>query len=244
MFPVIQLGPLSIPARPFILLAAYWLAAEASERSAKRLGLQGDDAFNIAFIGGLAGVIGARLGYVLEYWPAYQNDLGAIVALNVNTLSPAAGVVVGVVFAYLVARRKGIAHRKLLDALTPGLIVFAGALALADWASGDGYGSPSSLPWAIELWGEYRHPTQIYQLMAVIVIGRLVLRSSWPFEGARFGSFVALYAASRLIIEAFHGDSVIFSSVRVAQVWSLIVLAAALILLRIWARAAVAAPQP
>ena len=65
----------------------------------------------------------------------------------------------------------------LLDALTPGFIVLAGGLALADLASGDAYGSPSSLPWAIELWGAARHPTQIYQLIAVIVIGVIVLKS-------------------------------------------------------------------
>jgi prolipoprotein diacylglyceryltransferase len=124
MFPVIHLGPLSIPARPIILLVAYWFAAEASERSAKRLSLQGDAVYNIALIGGIAGVLGARLGYVIEFWSAYQNDLGAIFALNLNTLSPLAGVLA----AYLYARRKSMANRKLLEALTPGFIIFAAGM--------------------------------------------------------------------------------------------------------------------
>ena len=153
------------------MLAAFWLAAEAAERSAKRVGLRGDVVYSLAFIAALAGLIGARLGYVIEHWSAYQSDPVAIVALNFNTLSPLAGVVTGVVVAYLYARRKGVANRRLLDALTPGFIVFAGGLALADLASGDAYGAPSSLPWAIELWGAARHPTQAYQLIAVIVIG-------------------------------------------------------------------------
>lgn len=247
MFPVIHLGPLSIPARPIILLVAYWFAAEASERSAKRLGLQGDAVYNIAFIGGIAGVIGARLGYVIEFWSAYQNDLGAIFALNLNTLSPLAGVLTGVLAAYLYARRKSMANRKLLDALTPGSIIFAAGMALADLASGDGYGSPSSLPWAIELWGELRHPTQVYQLIAVIVIGFIVMRSSRPFglpvargifDGARFGLFVALYAAARLIVEAFRDDSLVVNGMRVDQLWSLIALVIALIVLRRWALSA------
>jgi len=175
MFPVIRLGPLSIQARGLILLAAFWLAAEAAERSARRLGLRGDVVHSLALIAAAAGLIGARLGYVLEHWPAYQGDPGAIVALNFNTLSPQAGVVTGVLAAYWYARRKGVANRLLLDALTPGFIVFAGGLALADMASGDAYGSPSTLPWAIELWGAPRHPAQIYQLIAVIVIGLSVL---------------------------------------------------------------------
>jgi prolipoprotein diacylglyceryltransferase len=236
MFPVIHLGPLSIQARGLILLAAFWLSAEAAERGAKRLGLRGDVVYSLAFIAAVAGLIGARLGYVLEHWSAYQNDLGAIVALNFNTLSPLAGVVTGVIAAYLYARRKGMASRKLLDALTPGFIVFAAGLALADLASGDAYGWPSSLPWAIELWGAARHPTQIYQLLAVIVIGLIVLKTNRSFDGAWFGLFVALYSAARLLIEAFQGDSETIGGLRIAQVWSLIVLLLMLALLRRWAR--------
>lgn len=237
VFPVIHLGPLTIQARGLILLAAFWLVAEAAERGAKRLGLRGEVVYSLAFIAALAGLIGARLGYVLEHWAAYQSDPSAIIALNFNTLSPLAGVVTGVVAAYLYARGKGVAHRRLLDALTPGFIVLADGLALADLASGDAYGSPSSLPWAIELWGAARHPTQIYQLIAVGVIGVIVLKADRPFDGARFAWFVALYAGSRLFIEAFRGDSETIDGVRTAQVWSLIILLAALFALRQWARA-------
>jgi phosphatidylglycerol---prolipoprotein diacylglyceryl transferase len=240
MFPVIHLGSLTIQARGFILLAAFWLAAEAAERGAKRLGLRGDVVYSLAFIAALAGLIGARLGYVLEHGSAYQSDPVAIVALNFNTLSPLAGVLTGVVAAYLYARRKGVANRRLLDALTPGFIVLAGGLALADLASGDAYGTPASLPWAIELWGAARHPTQIYQLIAIGVIAAIVLKADRPFDGARFGLFVALYAGSRLLIEAFRGDSETIEGLRTAQVWSLILLLVALIVLRQWAKSAAA----
>ena len=236
MLPVIHLGPLSIQARGLILLAAFWLAAEAAERTARRLGMRGDVIYGLALIAATAGLIGARLGYVLEHWSAYQSDLGAIVALNFNTLSPLAGIVTGVIAACLYARCKGVANRKLLDALTPGLIVFAGGLALADVASGDAYGAPSALLWAIELWGAARHPTQIYQLIAVIVIGSIVLKTRRAFDGAWFGLFVALYSASRLLIEAFRGDSETIGGLRIAQLWSLIVLLIMLALLRRWAR--------
>ncbi len=240
MFPVIHIGPLSIQARGLILLAAFWLAAEAAERSARRLGLRGDVVNSLALIAAAAGLIGARLGYVLEHWPAYQSDPGAIVALNFNTLSPLAGVVTGVLAATWYARRKGVANRLLLDALTPGFIVFAGGLALADVASGDAYGSPSALPWAIELWGAPRHPAQIYQLIAVIVIGLVVLKTRRAFDGARFGLFVVLYSASRLFIEAFRGDSETIGGLRTAQLWSLLVLLIMLVLLRRWARSTAA----
>ncbi len=242
MLPVIHLGPLSIQARGLILLAAFWLAAEAAERGAKRLGLRGDVVYSLAFIAAVAGLIGARLGYVLEHWSAYQGDPGAIAALNFNTLSPLAGIITGVIAAYGYARRKGVANRKLLDALTPGFIVFAGGLALADAASGDAYGSPASLPWAIELWGAPRHPTQIYQLIAAIVVGVVVLRTKRAFDGAWFGLFVVLYSTSRLFIEAFRGDSETMGGLRTAQLSSLIVLLIMLVLLRRWAKSTARKP--
>ncbi len=235
MFPVIQIGSFAVQTRELILLAAFWVASWAAERTAKRLGLRGDDVYNLGFYGLVAGLLGARLGYVIQYWSVYRDDLGAIFALNLNTLSPVAGLFVALATAYWYARRKRIANRRLLDALTPGLVVFTAGLALADLASGDGYGAPAQLPWSINLWGELRHPTQIYHLLATIAIGVVVWRSSRPFDGARFGLFVALYAASRLFLEAFQGDSGSFAGVRVVQVWSLIALVIALLLLRRWA---------
>ncbi len=67
MFPVIHLGSFSIQARGLILLAAVWLAAEAAERSAKRLHLNGDFIYSLAFITAVSGLLGARIGYVLEH---------------------------------------------------------------------------------------------------------------------------------------------------------------------------------
>jgi prolipoprotein diacylglyceryltransferase len=244
MFPVIRIGPLSLQSQGLILLLTFWLAAEAAERSARRLDLRGDVVYSLAFIGLCAGVIGARVGYVLEHWPAFQGDLGAILALNLNTLSPLAGIVTGGIASWWYARRKGVANRRLLDALTPGFIVFAGGLALADWASGNGYGSPSSLPWSIEQWGAARHPSQIYQLLAVIMIGLIVTKAKRPFDGARFGLFVVLYAAARLFLEGFRGDSELIGDMRSAQVWSLIVLLIMLIVLRRWALAASRPDRP
>jgi prolipoprotein diacylglyceryltransferase len=235
MFPIIRLGPLTLQARGLILLVAIWIAADIAGRAAKRLGLREDDVASLTFVALIFSVVGARLSYVLQYWSVYRDDLGGILALNLNTLSPLVGIVSAVVAAVWTARRKKIANRRLLDALTPGFVVLAAGFAVADLASGDGYGSPSSLPWSIELWGELRHPVQIYQLIAVIVIGLIVLRSNRSFDGARFGLFAALYAASRLLLETFHGDTATVAGIRVVQIWSLAALVVALWLLHRWA---------
>ncbi len=235
MFPVLNVGPLAIQTRGLIILLSIWFASEAAERGAKRLGLSSDHVYNLSLIGAVTGLLGARLGYVIEHFTIYWSYPAQIIALDLNTLSMGWGVTLGVLAAYTYARRKGVANPKLLDALTPGFLVLAGGFALADLASGDGYGAPASLPWSIELWGAARHPTQVYQLIAVIAIGVIGLKINRAFDGLRFGLFIALYATTRLIIEAFRGDSVVINGVRTAQIWSLLVLLAAVGVLRRWA---------
>jgi len=237
MFPVIQVGPLSVQARGVILLAAIWFATEAAERAAKRLGLSGDAIYNLTLLAGIFGLVGARLGYALDHFTIYRNYPAALVALDLNTLSATWGTLAASLAVYGYARRKGIASRTLLDALTPGFLVLAFGLALADLASGDGYGMPASLPWSIELWGAARHPTQIYMLLAIGLISLIVLKPDRPFAGYRFGLSIVLYAAAYLIVEGFRGDSTIVNGVRMAQVWSLAVIIAALFVLRRWAEA-------
>jgi phosphatidylglycerol:prolipoprotein diacylglycerol transferase len=107
-------------------------------------------------------------------------------------------------------------------------------------ASGDAFGAETTLPWAIELWGAQRHPTQIYEVLAAGLIFWLIweIRRKTPVAGALFLTWVALTALSRLAIEAFRGDSIIaFGSLRSAQLGSLVILVVALIGMHLLARA-------
>ena len=236
MFPIIKLGTRIIQSQLLILLIAFWIGSSITKRNARRLGLDSEHTDNLIYLGLIAGFTGARLSYVIQYWSIYSNDLGAIFALNLNTLSPVGGLIVGFAAAYGYARRKKIANRKLLDVLTPTLVILAGGLALADLASGDGYGLPAQLPWSISLWGELRHPVQVYDLLGVIVIAVVLWRSSRSFDGARFGLFIVLYTVTRLFFEAFHGDSMIFAGIRMVQFWSFLALITMLFVLRSWAK--------
>ena len=235
MFPTVQVGPLALPTGPLVVLLSFLLALEAAHRAATRLGLNGDAVYNLGYLAVVAGLVGARLGFVIENWAVFGDDLAAVFALTADGLSPLTGLAAGLIAAYAYAQRKGLANRRLLDALAVGLAVVAAGLALADLANGNSYGSATTLPWAVTQWGAARHPVAGYHLLAALAIGVVLAKSSRPFDGARFGLFVALYAASRLFLEAFHGDSATIAGVRIVQVESLAVLVITLVLLRRWA---------
>lgn len=78
--------------------------------------------------------------------------------------------------AIVYLQRKEMPFRSLLDAIAPGLAVFAAALALAHLAQGTAFGVETDMPWAIEMWDARRHPTQLYELADGLILLAILLR--------------------------------------------------------------------
>ena len=241
MFPILQVGPLAIQLPGLLLLAGVWVGSAMIEREAPKYGLSGTTLGSLVFYGLVAGLLGARLGYALRYWSVYAEDPLGLVSLNPSTLSAAEGLAAALLVGLVLARRHRLPLWPTLDAFAPGLAVFAVFAALANLSSGDAFGAPTSLPWAIDLWGAARHPSQVYALLLALAVFVAVRRIgiSPTFPGFLFLAWLAMAAASRLFLEAFRGDSVIvLGSLRAAQLISLIVLGAALLGLNQRARVA------
>jgi len=239
VFPVVQIGSLAIPVPGLARLLGLWIALWLAEQEARRLNLNPDVVYTLVLTGFVAGLIGARLAYVARYWNAYAGDPLGVFSLNTAALAPADGALIGVAAAFVYGARRQLPLRATLDALAPGLAMMA--VAVAHLASGDAFGAPTALPWRIYLWGEYRHPSQIYEFIAALGILGLVWRARTPEPAAGTGSnfllVVGLSASARLFLEAFRGDSLLLpGGWRVAQIWALVVLAFCLVALRYWAR--------
>ena len=245
MFPFIRLGPFLLQLPGLALLLGIWIGSSLAEKEAARLRLNVTAVYNLIFFGLIAGVVGARLAYAARYLSAYlANPLG-LLALTPATLSPNAGLVIGLAVAALYGRCHGLRLRPTLDALAPGLAAFMVALGVAHIMSGDAFGAPAQLPWSIYLWDDYRHPSQIYETLTALVVFAVAWKRplGQPGDGVNFLLVVALSAATRVLLEAFRGDSVIWSGgFRGAQVVGVVVLAAALWLMKAWVQPT--APRP
>ncbi|HEY4691093.1 MAG TPA: prolipoprotein diacylglyceryl transferase family protein [Anaerolineae bacterium] len=234
MLETLRIGSLALPAAPLVTIAAFWLALWMTARAGKRLGLDEDAIFNAGFYGATGGLIGARAWYVLEYWSFYQNRLGDIFALNLQTLAPFEGILTGVVIATIYLQRKRVPGAALFDALAPGLATFAAGLSLANFASGAAFGEVADVPWAITLWDARRHPTQLYDFVlslgALLIALRLVQMGQ--ATGRAFSATLAMLAASRLLTEGFRGDSdLLTGGWRMMQfVWLAVLIAAMIVL--------------
>lgn len=237
MFPYLRLGPFILPMASLALLAGLWVGLPLIEREAVRLKINASTLSNLIFYGLLAGLIGARLGYALEFPAVYLSNPLSLLSLTPTTLSPSAGLVVGLIAFAIFVQRKGMPIRPTLDAIAPGLALFMAFVGLAHILSGDAYGAPTSVPWAIRLWNEYRHPSQFYETFIALAIF-LVIRERFPKpEGAglNFLLTVSLSSAARVFLEAFRGDSVFWpGGVREVQVVALVILAISFYWMRKW----------
>lgn len=237
MFPILQLGPLAMPVAPLTLLAGVWVALWAAEKEALRLGLNAERINTLALIGLIAGVVGARLAYLVPFASVYAADPLSALSPNPATLSAPEGVVIGLTAMAAYGYWRALPLRLTLDAFAPALGVMAVALALANLASGDAFGAPARLPWSIFLWDDYRHPTQAYALLAaLLVLGVWWMSRRALAPGVSFLLTLALLAAAAVLIEAFRGDSLLLSGWRVTQLVGLAVLAVCLFLIPRWHR--------
>ncbi len=237
MYPYLRLGPFILPMASLALLSGLWLGLPMIESEAARLKMNVSVLSNAIFYSLLAGVVGARVGYALEFSSAYLAKPFSLLALTPTTLSPSAGLVVGLTAFVIFIQRKELPIGPTLDALAPGLALFMVLVGLAHILSGDAYGAPTNLPWAIRLWNEYRHPSQFYEVFIALTVF-LIIRERFPKpEGAGLNFFltIALSSASRVFLESFRGDSIFWpGGFREAQVIALIVMAISLYWIRKW----------
>jgi phosphatidylglycerol:prolipoprotein diacylglycerol transferase len=246
MLPVLQIGGLAIQTPGLVLLVAAWVVLWLAAREAERLGLDGDAVYNAGFIALVVSIVSARLVYIAQHLPTYLANPADLISLDLASFAPLPGALIGLLAGATFAARRRLRWAALTDAFAPALAAGLALWSVAALLGGTSYGQPADLPWAITLWGARRHPTQIYELLAALVILAVLLRARTrrAYAGQTFLLFLALYGGARLFLEAFRADSwLLAGGLRAAQVLGLV---AAITALAIMARRAgeTATPEP
>jgi phosphatidylglycerol:prolipoprotein diacylglycerol transferase len=187
MLPILQLGPLTMRTPGLALLAGLWFGLEAASREGACRGISEDHILNFGFSTIIAGILGARLGFIALNSGLYLGitpwlrALQSVFALAPGTENVWIGLGASVLVAAFLIRRWQLNLLALADALAPALAIFTVAIGLANLLSGDYYGVETTLPWGIPLWGSIRQPTQVY----FVLLGILILTSLWRLGGLR-----------------------------------------------------------
>lgn len=210
------------------VLAATWV----TDREVRRRGKNPEFIYDALLWVLPAGIIGARLWYVLNDIaggnPRFLEQPWRILNLPEGGLHIYGAILVGGLAAYVFARRKGIDIWMLLDSAAPAMLIGQAVARPANFINQELYGPPTTLPWGIPISGEHRlppwddllqypvdstrfHPTFAYEMLWNLLSAGLLLWIGRRFEkqlkpGMLFAGWLVLAGLGRFLIEAFRPD--------------------------------------
>lgn len=244
MLPVLQFLGFTIPVGPLFALLAFYAFAEVAPRAVRWLRADAqaprwaDLYSNAVFIGAIAGLIGARLGYAIRYAALYAADPRLLISIRPGTLSLWPGVLVAVVAAGYYLWRNQVPLTLALDGAGIGVSLGLAFLSVGQFLTGDGYGMVTDTPWGVELWGAIRHPVQLYLAAAfVLIFIVLAVLSRRARPGETFWRFVLLSGLAYLFLDAYRANSPTWvQGIRLVQVFGLAAMLGAMFVLSYYAQ--------
>ncbi len=227
MKPVLfQIGPFPVSSFGVFLLVAFVAGILLLRTRASRWGWDGGEVLDLSLYSIIGGVIGARIGYVLVNFRDFAADWARVFTIWRDAgLAFYGALAGGAIVAWLYSRRRGWSYGWLADAAAPALALGYAIAMLGTLMYGLNYGRAASVPWAVTLFGEQRHPTQLYLMLAAVIILAIVQPAvNRPHAPGRvFWEFLALYGLARAIIEVFMDGPRVIGPLTLAQALSIVV---------------------
>jgi phosphatidylglycerol:prolipoprotein diacylglycerol transferase len=225
-----------------IIALGFLLAVLYILKRRNMFGLTQDNILDMFIICVPAGIIGARLYYVI-FNPA--DYIGAGKWLNIfnvrqGGLAIYGGVIAAVIAVYLYSRKKKIPTAVFFDVGALGLLIGQAVGRWGNFINREAYGGETDIPWKMGLTSGdttvYVHPTFLYESLwnAVgFVLIHIFSKRRRKYDGQLFLLYLAWYGFGRFWIEGLRTDSLYLfgSSIRVSQLVAVVTMGAAVYLL-------------
>lgn len=225
-----------------IIAIGFILAYLYVSKFCKRVGLTNNDLIDFVLCAVPAGVIGARIYYVI-FDPGYlAGDFWRILRIWEGGLAIYGGIIGAVIAILICARVKKIHPGAVLDAAGPGLLIGQAVGRWGNFINREAFGGETDIFCRMGLTDSsgytiYVHPTFLYEslwnLIGLLIIHFMVKAGKRKYDGQIFAFYIAWYGLGRMFIEGLRTDSLYFFStgLRVSQVLAgLTFLAAAIFL--------------
>lgn len=237
----LRIGPLQVRWYGLLMSLAFipgWMLAQ-SER--KRLGLSVDDLLDAVLLGIPLGLLGARLGFVVQHLGYYLRQPADILHVGMTGLSMH-GVMAGAgITIWIVSRRKGVSAAGLADLAAPSVLLGQAIGRWGNFFNQELFGYPTSLPWGLYVqpsmrpiqWAEAStfHPVffyeSVYNALGVLALAAYRRRHARrPGEVAAL--YLAVYSAGRFLVEFVRVGERLWLHLTLAQWVSLLLIAVGL----------------
>jgi phosphatidylglycerol:prolipoprotein diacylglycerol transferase len=238
----VQIGPITIYWYGIIMTSAFIAGTALAYSNASRKGINPEHILNMLILIIPAAIIMARLYYVVFSWDYYKFNPLEIFATWHGGLAIHGGLLGGFLAGYIYVRKHKLDFWKISDIFAPSIILGQAMGRWGNFMNQEAYGGPVTLEYISRfpdfiqnqmfINGQYYHPTFLYEsvwnLLIFALLMVLVRRSHIP--GQIFLSYLALYSVGRFFIEGLRMDSLYLGPFRVAQLVSLVLIAAAVTL--------------
>lgn len=163
---------------------------------------------DLALIAVVAGVVGARLYYVVGKWDAYAADPLRVLDFGEGGLVYHGALLAGLLATYAYTRWQGLSFLQVCDFIAPALALGESIARVGCLLNGCCYGAVTDSILGVYLpnyGGEWaaRFPTPVIQGLTTLVIFFVLwgLRRRVPFPGFLFLLYLVLYSGTRFFIE-------------------------------------------
>jgi len=219
MFPIINIGPLAIQAAGFILILSVFLGTWLTRLFAQGLGTNTEAIENSILYGLLAGILGARLGFLLKTPSLFVSNPLSLLSLTPSMLDTSFGLLVGILTSIILAQKKHLPLWPTLDSMTPFFVLIFMGIHLANYANGNAYGINTDLPWGVFLWNAVRHPVQLYAVLLgallfvwLLTHTRLLRATGFRHSGVLFAIVFTSIAIILLFTRAFSAEKLLLGN--------------------------------
>lgn len=240
MHPILfQFGPFKIYSYGLAVACAFLVAAYLASREARRQNFPAEKMLNLCLYAVIAGIIGARLLYVLQNYNFYLQYPQKIIMLYRGGLSFYGGLILATIFVIVYLKRQNLPIAQNLDIIAPYLALAQSIGRIGCFFNGCCYGKPTTAFFAVYFPGENipRHPVQLYNslnLLLIFVLLRTV--QSKADKRAKIGGRIFLlyclfYSLMRFFMEYLRGDNLrIFANLTAHQLISIFIFLLCLII--------------
>jgi phosphatidylglycerol---prolipoprotein diacylglyceryl transferase len=219
---LIKIGSFQLPTYGLLLALALLTAVFTADRLGRREGFDGGRMLDFSTWIIVVGLAGAKVLMIISDWGYYRQNPGEI--LSWSTLQAGGvfygGFIASALFAVWYVRTYHLPALKMFDIYAPAVALAQSVGRWGCFSAGCDYGTATRCflgvvftnPYSHEVTGvplNVRiHPTQLYESLATLVIGGILL---WRYrhkkrDGEIFLIYLTLYAVARFFLEFLRGD--------------------------------------
>ncbi len=235
-----SIGSFEVKWYGFLIGMGFLLAFVYGMLMCRRLGLDRSKIVDTAIVGLLAGIVGARLYYVIFYpGTKYWDDPIQILYIHQGGLGIYGGIIGGLIGGMIMCKIKKLNPLAGLDIASLGFLIGQCIGRWGNYINQEAFGAPTSLPWGMQSVNTGNvpvHPCFFYESLWC-AIGFVLLHFFTTklrrYDGQTFLLYVIWYGTGRFFIEALRTDSLYVPGlpIKVSQLVALVSVAAAVVLL-------------